>query len=685
MPPISQDHRVVRLTTPLDTDKLVFRSLNAFERLSMPFECRIVASAEEVDWKADDLLGKACSVVLDGEDGPLRHFHGLCAQVSQIGTDRTAVLFQLILRPEFWFLSRNRDYRIFQDMSVPDIISQVLQDRGLSKFDANLANYPKRVYCVQYGESDYAFLCRLMEEEGIHYFFRHDANSHRLVITDSKSEHTPAPGCDSVRYLPPGAGVADRDRQALDEWSPQHSVGVAAVKSTDFNFEQPKPIEEKKNSEALHSRDDAQVFAHPGGYMDKDDAKRYADIRLEAERTHRVLITASGNALGMAAGAKFTLTDHFIPRENTAYLVIETRHHIALDAYHSGASSASAGRVDLVCIPEETNFRPPLVTPKPRIIGAQTAIVTGKEGEEIETDKFGRIRVHFHWDTYPPKDNKPDLTSCWVRVAQFWAGKQWGAVFIPRIGHEVLVEFIDGNPDRPLVTGSVYNGDNMVPYSLPGEKTKSTIKSDSSKGGGGYNELRFEDKQGSEEVYLQAQKDMNVLVKHDLDTQVGNNETRSVAVNRTTKIGSNDTLQIGANLQETVGASQTTTVGMNRSSTITMNESLTVALQRTETIGINDSLTIGAMRTTMVGAADSLTVGGVRTETIGGAYSLTVGGAMSLTSGGPMMFQAGGPIMITSASAIVINASGAVMINSAGATMSIANGHLSRPAWIPLP
>lgn len=622
MPP-TQDTRTARLTTPLGEDRLLFMSLNAFERIGAPFEYRVAALSESPDIDPKDLLGKPCSASYHDDAGVVRSFHGLCAGLTYGGTDRGGFVYHLTLRPEFWFLSRNTDTRIFQDMSVPEIISDVLNRRGLNRRDITLeGSYPKRVFCVQYRESDFDFLSRLMEEEGIFYFFRMDTNGHRLVIADRKSIHQTATGYDALPYVPSGpAGEAFRERDHLDEWSPHVGLGTAKRKFTDFNFETPEPMKVEEAAPSKHDRDDVEKLDHPGGFADRTTGARYAKVRLEADRALRHVVSASGDAVGLIAGSKFSLTEHQIDRENADYVVLEARHRIQGDSYHSGAMGGGPPRVDILAIPADTPFRMPLDTARPRIIGAQTAIVTGKGGEEIETDKYGRIKVAFHWDTYGSRDEK---SSCWIRVAQGLAGARWGALFTPRVGQEVIVEFIDGNPDRPLVTGCVYNGRNDLPYSLPGEKTKSTIKTDSSKGGGGFNELRFEDKAGSEEIYIHAQKDQTVEILNDLKTTITNNETRTIQKgDRTTTFDKgNDTLKI--------------TMG-NHAIKIDAGSQTTEAMQSIELKVGASSIVINQSGITI--KAPMVTVEGMSMAKVTGPTTIIDGTGMLVAKGGTVMIN----------------------------------------------
>ncbi len=637
MPPI-QSNRAASLTTPLAQDALVFRSLNAYERLSLPYEYRLTALAAEGDVDLDALLGESCTLSVQTASGR-RYFHGRCAQIAFVGNEHGGLIYELTLRPDFWFMSRNRNCRIFQNLTATDIVSSLLQENGITRFELKLQNGfpPKRTYCVQYMESDFAFISRLLEHEGLHYFFRHDASGTKMVIADSNEAHDEIEGSVDIPYYPPD-NRNEREAQHLDEWSAVHGVSApASTKATDFFYPRPSPMKKTDRADPAYSGDNADMQVHPGGYEAQPDGERIARYRLEAERSLRAHATGSGNALGLQPGCRFDLRNHPHSAQNRKHLVVEARLHLEADTYvaGSGLSTEAQERIDLVTIPSDTVYRPTLSTPRPRIPGTQTALVVGRAGEEIDTEEVGAVKVSFHWDTYSKQD---ETSSCWVRVGQTWAGGGWGSLFTPRIGMEVLVEFIDGDPDRPIIVGAVYNGRNQPPYGLPGDKTRSTIKSNSSKGGGGFNELRFEDKKGQEEIYIHAQKDQNVEILNNLSTTVGVNETRSVGASRSTTISVNDTKNVGAN--------ETTTIGANRNTTVTATDSLTVGASRSVSVGISETITVGAAQNASIGAAQTVSVGAMQSTSVGGAMSLSVGGALAITAGGAISITAGGAIAI---------------------------------------
>ncbi|MFT3809641.1 MAG: type VI secretion system tip protein TssI/VgrG [Micropepsaceae bacterium] len=660
--PITQRHRAAQLTTPLGEDVLLFRSLNAFERLSQPFEYRITALATDGSVDLDGLLGEKCSVTLTMADGRKRYFHGKCAQISFAGNEHGGLLYELTLRPDLWFLSRNRNCRIFQKRSTNEIVSDVLQDNGITRFQMAIKGDfpPQRTFCVQYMESDFAFISRLMEHEGFHYFFRQDESGYELIIADSNEAHDTVEGFDSVPYYPPG-GLYDRQRSFLNEWSPVHSVSApVSLRATDFFHMHPRPMKQSNSAPPSYGDDKADMQLHPAGYETQEYGAKLARARLDAERALRAHAVGSGTALGLRPGSYFEMNNHPHSAQNRQHLVVEARLHIAADTYTAGGAGMGGharDHIDILTIPADTKFRPLLQTPRPRILGTQTAIVRGAAGEEIHTEQLGSVKVAFHWDTYSMNDQ---TSSCWVRVGQSWAGAKWGGLFTPRIGMEVLVEFIDGDPDRPIIVGAVYNGQNEPPYGLPGDKTKSTIKSNSSLGGGGFNEIRFEDKKGSEEIYIHAQKDQNVEILNNLSTTVGNTEHRTVGSSRTTSIGTNETKTVGGNESKTVSMSETLTVALSQSET--------VGAARTTTIAATDTLTVGAARTTSIALGDMTTVGAAATLSVGGAYSVSVGGAMNLVVGGAMNLQVGGLLNINAGGAVNIMAP---MINIMGGVVNI--------------
>ena len=389
----------------------------------------------------------------------------------------------MTLHPWLWFLTRTADCRIFQEMAVPEIIKQVFRDHGFTDFEEALSgDYRRWTYCVQYRETDFNFVSRLMEQEGIYYYFKHESNRHMLVLSDSVSSHDPFPGYEKIPYFPPDEHLI-REKHYIHEWSISREIQPGTYALTEYDFENPKAnLLVKSAIDRNHAQSKLEIFDYPGEYLTASEGDAYVRARIEELHAEYELTQGQSNARGLAVGSLFQLTDYPREDQNQEYLVVSATHEMESDAYSSGSAGGSEDvyTCSFTALSSKQQFRAERTTPKPLVQGPQTAMVVGPSGEEIHTDKFGRVKVQFHWDRYGKKDQN---SSCWVRVAQLWAGTQWGGIHIPRIGQEVIVEFLEGDPDHPIITGRVYNNDNMPPYGLPANATQSGIKSRSSKGG----------------------------------------------------------------------------------------------------------------------------------------------------------------------------------------------------------
>src|SRR6266481_4755667 len=498
-------------------------------------------------------------------------------------------------------------------------------------------------------ETDFDFVSRLMEEEGIYYYFRHEQNKDTLVLCDSVSAHSTAKGYESVSYYPPTDNVV-RDEDHLSGWLLSHSMQSGKLTHTDFDFTKPRTSLLAQNANpGSYPKSNAELFAYPGGYLTVSDGNRYAQRRLEAVQHQHERVSGSGNARGLAVGALFSLEGHPRDDQNREYLVVSAVYHIAETDYESGVSHAEADiSVHFDAIPSHQPYRSSPTTHKSRVAGPQTAIVVGKAGEEIYTDPYGRVKVQFHWDRLGKRDEN---SSCWVRVSQAWAGKNWGSMHIPRIGQEVVVDFLEGDPDRPLITGRVYNAAEMPPYDLPANQTQSGIKSRSSKGGSpaNFNEIRFEDKMGSEMLTIHAEKDQEISVEHDeshsvghdRSKTVGHDETTSVTHDRTETVGNNETITIGVNRTEKVGANETITIGANRKIDVGASENASVALQRTHSVGVNETISVGAAQEITIGAAQKITVGAIQSVSVGADQKIDVAANRSVSAGSKQSVSVG--------------------------------------------
>ncbi|TPM93834.1 type VI secretion system tip protein TssI/VgrG [Mesorhizobium sp. B2-1-3A] len=631
------NERATVVQTPVGAE-LTFTHLVGRDEISRCFAYTVGFVGPNSDIDPAKMLGGAVSV--EGESDPKRWFSGLVSEFRLTRIEDRLAYYEAVVRPWLWFLGNATDCRIFQNMTAVEIVEKIFSKYGTAKFEKRLqGSYPSREYCVQYDESDLDFVQRLLEHEGIFYFFEHDEGKHTLVLCDAMSKLKPAPGYEKILYNFEGHG-SRRDVEYITEWIPGSSVRPGAYAHTDYDFQKPGADLMAKSAQPFsHKEASGENYRQPGAHLDVGRGDTLAGIRREELQAVHQRITAVGTVRGLHSGCTFKLESFPRDDQNQEYLVISAEYRLFDPGYRTQNEAHSENfKVVLGVAPTALPYRPPRITVRPIMRGPQTATVVGPSGEEIFTDKYARVKVQFHWDRLGKKNEN---SSCFVRVSQTWAGSGWGFIQIPRIGQEVIVDFLEGDPDLPIITGRVYNASQMPPYGLPGNATQSGWKSNSSKGGGGYNELMFEDKAGSELVNFQAQKDHNLLIKHDrtklvqhdqsdridhdakhsvghnLDEDVGNNKTVKVGVDQTTNIGSNDTETVGANRSLTVGANETIHVVANSTENIDANHS--------QTVGLVQTVTVGAARIDTVGAAETRTVGGVQTNTIGAARSVTVG------------------------------------------------------------
>lgn len=557
--PYTQDYRMIQVATPLGKDVLLLQGFRGQEGISELFRFELTMHSENRAIALDSLVGKNVSVKIVHDNGKERHVHGIVSSFTQGGSSPNFAHYHATVVPWLWLLTRTTDCRIFQNMSVPDIIQKIFQERNFTDFKNKLhGSYKPREYCVQYRESGFNFVSRLMQEEGIFYFFQHEADKHTLVLADDLNEFKPCPDQPAARYeSAAGSGLT---QQVVTDWSIGQEVRPGKYSVTDFNFEKPTLdlTSSVDGSDALKF----EIYDYPGEYATKDEGERLVGLRMQEEDTPRVVVSGASTCRGFTSGYRFDLQGHYRRDLNKAYVLTSVHH--AADAgsnYDPSGQDVSLSYVNhFQCIPHTTHFRPRRTAPVPVVHGTQTAIVVGPPGEEIYVDKYGRVKVQFHWDREGKNDDK---SSCWIRVSQNWAGKRWGAMFIPRIGQEVIVDFIEGDPDRPIITGRVYNGGSMPPYALPGEKTKSTIKSYSSKGGGGFNEIRFEDAKGSEQIFVHAEKDEDKRVKNDRKEWVGRDRHLIVKRDKLEKVEGDKHLQVTGDKNEKVGGGVSLKVGMD--------------------------------------------------------------------------------------------------------------------------
>lgn len=620
-----QSERAIQVITPLDEDVLLFHRMTATESLGRLFQFELDLLSKDPNIDFNQLLGQNVTVQLELPDDKTRYFNGFVSRFSQEGNFDDFNAYRMTLHPWLWFLTRTADCRIFQEMTVPDIIKKVFRDHGFTDFDEMLSGeYRKWTYCVQYRETDFNFVSRLMEQEGIYYYFKHEKSRHMLVLSDSVSAHDVFPGYEKIPYYPPDEHLR-REKHHIHEWTISREVQPGVYALTDYDFENPKANLMVKSAIAReHAQSKMEIFDYPGEYVTANEGEAYVRTRIEELQAEYEQAQGQANARGLAVGSLFELVGYPREDQNQEYLVVSATHELESDAYSSGSAEGSEDvySCSFTALRSKEQFRPERMTPKPLVQGPQTAVVVGPSGEEIHTDSFGRVKVQFHWDRYGKKDQN---SSCWVRVAQFWAGTQWGGIHIPRIGQEVIVEFLEGDPDRPIITGRVYNNDNMPPYELPAKATQSGIKSRSSKGGcaDNFNELRFEDQKGGEEVYLHAEKDQINVVENDKTTSVGHD--------RIEDIGNDHTEAIHGSMNLSVDRTKSENVTLNSAETIGIAKELTIGGLYQVTVGAAHNATVGGAKTVEIGAFMGEVVAKAKTVSVGGNYSKTIGGKESVT------------------------------------------------------
>jgi type VI secretion system secreted protein VgrG len=556
---------------------------------------------------ADALVRQPISINMELSDGGSRVIHGRVSRFVQLGSADGLTSYRADMVPWLWFLSLSTDCRIFQKLTAVEIIKKIFDENSFPDYKVSCAkSYPKREYCVQYRESHLDFVSRLMEEEGIFYFFEHSGSKHTLILGDAASA---VKASVTAKAKMAAAGKDKATDDVLDRVELETSARTGKVMLADYNPATPS-TQLRSTASGKHKEE---VYDYPGNFLVRDEGDRYARIRLEEREAMQVVVRGEGNVRGLQTGSKFELVGHYRGDMNKPYMLLRVWHSGSVGSYHAGTEAQAMYRTRFVGIPADVPYHPPRVTPKPRVFGSQTAVVVGKSGEEIDVDKDGMVVVQFHWDRKGAKDEK---SSCRVRVSSAWAGKGWGFIAIPRIGQEVIVDFLEGDPDRPIITGRVYNAEQVPPYALPASSTQSGIISRSSKGGASdnFNEFWFEDEKGKEEVYIHAEKDKNEVVEHDNSEQIGHDET--------IKVGNNQTIKVGNDQSTTVDKEQSISVGKSRRDSVTDNESVT--------IGKNQTIKVGGDQVETVDKDVTLAVKGNRNVTVDKDVMQEVKGSMSL-------------------------------------------------------
>ncbi|MDM4017083.1 type VI secretion system Vgr family protein [Roseiconus lacunae] len=528
---LQQQNRLLNLNTILGDDVLLLTSFSGSEEMGRLFNYQLELISDDPSIRPEDIVGTPVGWSIELPDQSRRYWHGYVNSLSRGDIDfEDRRNYRVNVVPWLWFLTQTSDCKIFQEKKVPDIIDDVLGEYSFADFEPKFQQDHKDwEYCVQYRETDFNFLSRLMEQEGMFYFFEHSDGAHKMIITDHKTAYYNLPE-NTVDYPDDVGSRAIEDH--FTSWERKYQFIPGKYAQTDYNFKTPSTSLASDSSSVVNLKDigSYELYDYPGEYDEKGVGDTETRVRIEAEETRYDIVSATSFCKTFQVGGRFTVGEHRDSSEQGANYAITSIQHMASEpmAYETGGDNDLIYRNSISCISAERVYRTARQTAKPIISGIQTAVITGPPGEEIYPDEYGRVKCQFHWDRYGENDDK---SSCWIRVSQGHAGAGFGAISIPRIGEEVVISFLEGDPDRPLITGRVYHAQNMPPFGLPDSKNISGVKTNSTKGGGGYNELIMDDTKSKELIRLHAQYDMDSTIEHD-DRQTVHND-RSIQVDGT--------------------------------------------------------------------------------------------------------------------------------------------------------
>lgn len=707
----TQKGRPIAVKTPLPDDTLLLISLNGREGLSQLFSFHLEMFTEDTkvkDVSFDKLIGKSITVTYTRSDNSKRFFNGICSRISEKGQAGAFTAYDMEIVPKLWLFARKSHSRIFQNKTVPDILKEVLS--GIPAEFKIEGTFQPRNYCVQYRETDFNFVSRLMEEEGIYYFFTHADGQHTMVLANSPQKHPDLAGGGRIRYEEMSGGTREDER--IHSWQKVQELRTGKYALWDHHFQLPdKTLEAKEagvssvqvgkvsHQLVVEANRDLELYDFPGEYAQRfdginrgggeqtaevnkvfEDNKRTAKIRMQQEEVSSLIVHGASNCGHLLGGHKFKLERH--QTAEGEYVLTSVSHTAHAGDYRSDSTDEFTYQNSFTCIPVALPFRPLRNTPKPMIPGAQTAVVVGPSGEDIFTDKYGRVKVQFFWDR---DGKKNEQSSCWVRVASAWAGSKWGGIHIPRIGQEVVVAFVEADPDAPIIVGSVYNFDQMPPYDLPANKTQSGIKTRSTLNGSAehFNEIRFEDKKGEEQLFIHAERNQDIEVEkdethwvgHDRTKKVDNDESTTIGRDRKEDVGKNETISIKGDRNETVDGNETISIGKDRTESVEKNENITIGKNRTETVEGDEQITIRKNRTEQVGKNEEVTVEENRTHKVGKNDQLDVGKHLLVSAVDSITFKTGsatltlkenGDIQLKGNNIVVDGGSGNVNVKAKG-------------------
>ena len=635
--PMQQGQRFLRIQSPLGENALLLTGFQGVEEMSKLFRFQLdLISDSQADIAPAMIVGQNVTFSMEIAEQAPRFFNGIVSRFHAGDEDDQGVRrYRAEVVPWLWLLTQTADCRVFQQKSVPEIVEQIFGDAGFQDYEMKASgSHPKWDYCVQYRETDFNFISRLMEHEGLFYFFRHENGKHTLVVADSKAVYQDCR--ENEVSLPPVSGERNPG-QRLTAWEHQYAFRPGKWSQTDYNFETPTAnmATNAPSKIKMPGMDKFEIYDYPGEYEKRSEGDADTKLRMEADEAAHEVVHGASECKTFMVGGKFKVAEHrAAAEEGKSYVLTSLRHDASetLDYATGGGAEGNSGTDyfnQFECIPDKVIARPLRTTPKPTIQGVQTAVVVGPPGEEIYPDKYGRVKVQFHWDREGKRDEN---SSCWIRVSQPHAGMGFGGIDIPRIGQEVIVDFLEGDPDRPIITGRVYNAQNMPPFPLPDEKTRSGMKSQTHKGAG-YNEITLDDTQGKEQIRIHGQYNMDTVVEHDETHTIHNNRTKAVDVDETMTIGNNQQLKVGVDKTVTVGANHTESVGSNQKVTVGANQNVSVGANQSVSVGSSQSNTVGMAKTEMVGITSNEMVGAMKSTNVGVAYSIISGAAMNTAVG----------------------------------------------------
>jgi len=652
----AQESRLIAVTTPLGDGVLLVSGFSGYEAISRLFSFHLDCLAQQdqpID--AKKIIGQDVTLSVLLADGTPRYFNGIVSRFTASGATNNFIRYQMEFVPWTWILTRYADCKIFHNKKVDEILEAVFKARSFTDYKISLSgSYSPLEYCVQYRETDFNFISRLMEQNGIFYFFQHEEGKHTMVIADAASIHEKCAVQDSASYNPVSGGLESED--CVTAWDSSQVLLSGKYSHTDYNFTTPSTslLVSEPTINELGGNSGFEIFDYPGDYQVRADGTAFAKVRMEEIETTLTIARGAGTVRSFTSGYKFSLKDHFADAQNSSYVLTEVQHMASVGGTY-GLGGKDHYSNTFACIPDSVPFRPPRVTPKPFVQGPQTAVVVGKsqlkstdgveddggDTEDIWVDKYGRVVVLFPWD-------RAGACSCRVRVSQDWAGKGWGGITIPRIGQEVVVSFIEGDPDRPIITGRVYNADQEVPYKLPDYQTRSTFMTRSSPNGSAttYNELRFEDKNGAEQVFMRAQYDQDNYVTHDSREWIGNNRSLVVTKDQMESVGGDRHEQVTGKHIEKIGGDSNSNVTGNLNQKIGQNLSIQAGQNLYEKSGMNFAHEAGM------------------------AIHLKAGMNVVIEAGMELTLKAGGSFIDIGPAGIAISGAPMVMINSGGAAGS---------------